>query len=72
MKMLSKVSYLKIHLLSTRVEVRSTLNVLGLCSDERAERKNREDFVNVMMLTTNLNLKDKKKLENYAKKLQRT
>lgn len=68
MNLLSKISYYKIQFLSTRIEIRSTLNVLGLCSDDRAERKNKEDVFKVMELTQNLNGKDVMKLIKYSKK----
>lgn len=68
MNLLSRVSYLKIQLLSTRVEIRSTMNVLGLCSDKRAEEKNRKDVFKVIELVDNLNMKDKRRLIKYAKK----
>ena len=48
MKMLFKMSYLKINFLLARIEVRGTLNALGLCSDKRTKRKNKEDFANVL------------------------
>lgn len=68
MNLLSKVSYYKINLLATRVEIRSTLNVLGLCSNKRADKKNKEDFYKVVELMKNLNKKDKKKINRYIAK----
>lgn len=68
MNLLSKVSYYKIHFLATRVEIRSTLNVLGLYPDRKAEKKNKEDVFKVLELSKNLNVKDMNKIDTYAKK----
>lgn len=66
MSILSKISYLKIHMISTRVELRSTLNVLGIISDQKTEEKNKEDVFKVINLSKNLNKKDRIRLSNYA------
>ena len=68
MSILSKVSYLKLHMISTRIELRSTLNVLGIVSDKKAEEKNKEDVFKVIDLSRNLNKKDQKRLSKYAYK----
>ena len=65
MSILSKVSYWKLHMISTRIELRSTLNVLGIVSDQKAE-KNKEDVFKVIDLSRNLNKKDRKRLSKYA------
>ena len=67
MGILSKVSYWKLHMISTRIELRSTLNVLGIVSDQKAE-KNKEDVFKVIDLSRNLNKKDRKRLNKYAYK----
>ena len=66
MGILSKVSYWKLHMISTRIELRSTLNVLGIVSDQKAEKKNKEDVFKVINLSRNLNKKDRKRLRKYA------
>lgn len=66
MSILSKVSYWKMHMISTRIELRSTLNVLGIVSDQKAEKKNKEDVFKVINLSRNLNKKDLKRLSKYA------
>ena len=66
MGILSKVSYWKLHMISTRIELRSTLNVLGIVSDQKAEKKNKEDVFKVIDLSRNLNKKDRKRLSKYA------
>ena len=66
MGILSKVSYWKLHMISTRIELRSTLNVLGIVSDQKAEKKNKEDVFKVINLSRNLNKKDRKRLSKYA------
>lgn len=66
MGILSKVSYWKLHMISTRIELRSTLNVLGIVSDEKTEKKNKEDVFKVIDLSRNLNKKDQKRLSKYA------
>lgn len=68
MGILSKVSYWKMHMISTRIELRSTLNVLGIVSDQKAEKKNKEDVFKVIDLSRNLNKKDRKRLNKYAYK----
>lgn len=68
MGILSKVSYWKLHMISTRIELRSTLNVLGIVSDQKAEKKNKEDVFKVIDLSRNLNKKDRKRLNKYAYK----
>ena len=65
MSILSKVSYWKLHMISTRIELRSTLNVLGIVSDQKAEKKNKDVF-KVIDLSRNLNKKDQKRLSKYA------
>ena len=66
MNILSRISYLKLHMISTRIELRSTLNVLGIVSDQKAEKKNKEDVFKVIDLSRNLNKKDRKRLRKYA------
>lgn len=66
MNILSKVSYWKLHMISTRIELRSTLNVLGILSDQKTEKKNREDVFKVIDLSRNLNKKDQKRLDKYV------
>ena len=66
MSILSMVSYWKLHMISTRIELRSTLNVLGIVSDQKAEEKNKEDVFKVIDLSRNLNKKDRKRLSKYA------
>ena len=66
MNILSRISYLKLHMISTRIELRSTLNVLGIVSDQKAEEKNKEDVFKVINLSRNLNKKDRKRLSKYA------
>ena len=66
MNILSRISYLKLHIISTRIELRSTLNVLGIVSDQKAEEKNKEDVFKVIDLSRNLNKKDRKRLSKYA------
>ena len=66
MSILSKVSYWKMQMISTRIELRSTLNVLGIVSDQKAEKKNKEDVFKVIDLSRNLNKKDQKRLSKYA------
>lgn len=66
MGILSKISYWKLHMISTRIELRSTLNVLGIVSDQKAEEKNKEDVFKVIDLSRNLNKKDRKRLSKYA------
>ena len=66
MNILSRISYLKLHMISTRIELRSTLNVLGIVSDQKAEEKNKEDVFKVIDLSRNLNKKDRKRLSKYA------
>lgn len=68
MNILSKISYWKLHMISTRIELRSTLNVLGIISDQKTERKNKEDVFKVIDLSRNLNKKDRKRLNKYAYK----
>ena len=68
MNILSRISYLKLHMISTRIELRSTLNVLGIVSDQKAEKKNKEDVFKVIDLSRNLNKKDRKRLNKYAYK----
>ena len=71
MNILSMVSYLKLHMISTRIELRSTLNVLGIVSDQKAEEKNKEDVFKVIDLLRNLNKKDRRRLSKYAYKVIR-
>ena len=66
MNILSRISYLKLHMISTRIELRSTLNVLGIVSDKKAEEKNKEDVFKVIDLSKNLNKKDRRRLSKYA------
>ena len=66
MSILSKVSYWKMHMILTRIKLRSTLNVLGIVSDQKAEKKNKEDVFKVIDLSRNLNKKDRKRLSKYA------
>lgn len=66
MSILSKISYWKLHMISTRIELRSALNVLGIVSDQKAEEKNKEDVFKVIDLSRNLNKKDQKRLSRYA------
>ena len=66
MNILSRISYWKLHMISTRIELRSTLNVLGIVSDQKAEEKNKEDVFKVIDLSRNLNKKDRKRLSKYA------
>lgn len=66
MSILSKVSYWKMDMISTRIELRSTLNVLGIVSDQKAEEKNKEDVFKVIDLSRNLNKKDRKRLSKYT------
>lgn len=66
MNILSKVSYWKLHMISTRIELRSTLNVLGVVSDQKAEEKNKEDVFKVIDLLRNLNKRDRKRVIRYA------
>ena len=66
MSILSKVSYWKMHMILTRIKFRSTLNVLGIVSDQKAEEKNKEDVFKVIDLSRNLNKKDRKRLSKYA------
>ena len=66
MSILSKLSYWKMQMISTRIELRSTLNVLGIISDQKAEKKNKEDVFKVIDLSRNLNKKDRKRLNKYA------
>ena len=66
MNILSRISYLKLHMISTRIELRSTLNVLGIVSDKKAEEKNKEDVFKVIDLSRNLNKKDRRRLSKYA------
>lgn len=68
MNILSRISYLKLHMISTRIELRSTLNVLGIVSDKKAEDKNKEDVFKVIDLSRNLNKKDRRRLNKYAYK----
>ena len=66
MRILSKVSYWKMHMILTRIKLRSTLNILGIVSDQKAEEKNKEDVFKVIDLSRNLNKKDRKRLSKYA------
>lgn len=66
MNILSKVSYWKLHMISTRIELRSTLNVLGILSDQKTEKKNKKDVFKVIDLSRNLNKKDRKRLDKYV------
>ena len=66
MNILSRISYLKLHMISTRIELRSTLNVLGIVRDKKAEEKNKEDVFKVIDLSRNLNKKDRRRLSKYA------
>lgn len=66
MNILSKVSYWKLHMISTRIELRSVLNVLGIISNQKAEEKNKEDVFKVIDLSRNLNKKDRKRLSKYV------
>ncbi len=66
MNILSRISYLKLHMISTRIELRSTLNVLGIVSDQKAEEKNKEDVFKVIDLSRNLNKKDRRRLSKFA------
>ena len=68
MNILSRISYWKLHMISTRIELRSTLNVLGIVSDQKADEKNKEDVFKVIDLSRNLNKKDRKRLNKYAYK----
>ena len=68
MNILSRISYLKLHMISTRIELRSTLNVLGIVSDKKAEDKNKEDVFKAIDLSRNLNKKDRRRLNKYAYK----
>lgn len=68
MNILSRISYLKLHMISTKIELRSTLNVLGIVSDKKAEDKNKEDVFKVIDLSRNLNKKDRRRLNKYAYK----
>ena len=71
MSILSKVSYWKMHMISTRIELRSTLNILGILSDQKAEEKNKEDVFKVIDLSRNLYKKDQKRLNKYAYKARK-
>ena len=66
MNILSRISYWKLHMISTRIELRSTLNVLGIVSDQKADEKNKEDVFKVIDLSRNLNKKDRRRLSKYA------
>ena len=66
MNILSRISYLKLHMISTRIELRSTLNVLGIVSDQKAEEKNKEDVFKVIDLSRNLNKKDRRRSSKYT------
>ena len=66
MNILSRISYWKLYMISTRIELRSTLNVLGIVSDQKAEEKNKEDVFKVIDLSRNLNKKDRRRLRKYA------
>lgn len=68
MNILSRISYWKLHMISTRIELRSTLNVLGIVSDQKAEEKNKEDVFKVIDLLRNLNKRDRKRLNKCAYK----
>lgn len=68
MNILSRISYLKLHMISTRIELRSTLNVLGIISDQKTEEKNKKDVFKVIDLSRNLNKKDQKRLSKCAYK----
>ena len=71
MNILSKVSYTKMHLISTRIELRSTLHVLGLISDRWAEEQNKKDTFKVLNLVKNLNESDRRKLDKYVAKINK-
>lgn len=66
--MLSRISYMKLQFLATRIELRSAFNVLGLVSDLRAEEKNKKDMLAVTRLVCNLDAKDRKRLNRQASK----
>ncbi len=68
MGLLSRISYLKIKFLATRIEVRNTFYALELCSDKYVEERDKEDFVHILELMRNLNVKDKKKIDKYVEK----
>lgn len=68
MNLLSRVSYWKIKYLATKIEIRSTLNVLGLCSNKKAATKNAKEFFEVVRLIKNLNPMEQEKLSDYCKK----
>lgn len=68
MNILSKTSYLKLHYLATIIEIRSTLNVLGLCSGRRCVEKNRDNVMEIFRLVDNLNVKDMDRLKRYSLK----
>lgn len=72
MSILSRVSYAKMNLLAARVELRSTLNVLGLVSDQNAEEKNKNDCVNIVMLMSNLDPKDRERLKKAGMKARKS
>lgn len=55
---------MKLHMISTRIELRSTLNVLGIVSDQKDEEKNKEDVFKAIDLTRNLNKEDQKDCVN--------
>ena len=50
MKLLEKAIDAKINYLATICEIRNTLNILGIVSDETAERKNKRDIIKVVNL----------------------
>lgn len=68
MNLLSKVSYWKIQWLGTKIEIRSTLNTLGLCNNYIAEKKNKMEFFEICRLTKNLNSKERKRMYKYVRK----
>lgn len=71
MNILSRVSYVKMHLISTRIELRSTLNILGLVNDEKAEQENKKDLFEVIDLIKNLDAKDRKRLKKCGTKAEK-
>lgn len=62
MNLLSKVSYYKIHVLTTISDIRIILNDLGLVSERWTEKKNKEDAAKVVACLRNLNAKDMLKI----------
>lgn len=53
-------------MISARIELRSALNVLGIISDQKAEKRNKEDVFKVINLSRNLSKRDRKRLIKYV------